>query len=270
MRHQSRSQMGGRGYDSRQRSENNQQEFEPTPYSSTSRGQWPHEDGRRGGSQRYGAYDTGSHPDYYGRGDSGARYENSGYGSQNYNYGRDSEYGSSRGGRESFGNEYFGDQDRNRQGRSSFGADQGTGFGQGEFGGGLRDRESYGRDSGGADSQRRSFAGKGPKGYKRSDERIREDVSECLEADHHIDASEVEVQVKEGVVTLTGTVDSRFAKRHAEEIIENLRGVKDVTNQIQVQSQSSTSSASAGSRTSVARTDSDRDEDSRNGKARRQ
>ncbi|HYG98337.1 MAG TPA: BON domain-containing protein [Terriglobales bacterium] len=78
------------------------------------------------------------------------------------------------------------------------------------------------------------FFGVGPKGYRRSDERIREDVSESLEDHPEIDASELEVTVKDGDVTLTGTVDNRLAKRLAEDVAANCRGVKDVNNQIRV------------------------------------
>lgn len=76
--------------------------------------------------------------------------------------------------------------------------------------------------------------GRGPKGYTRSDSRIEEDVNETLEFDRHIDASEIEVKVDNGIVTLSGSVDSRHAKRHAEDIIENIKGVKDVRNQITI------------------------------------
>jgi BON domain len=80
-----------------------------------------------------------------------------------------------------------------------------------------------------------SMAGKGPKGYVRSDERIREDVCDCLTDDPHLDASSIEVEVKNGEVTLSGTVDSREAKRHAEELIDRVSGVKDVQNSLRVQ-----------------------------------
>jgi len=86
--------------------------------------------------------------------------------------------------------------------------------------------------------------GKGPKGYQRSDERVKETVSECLEAHPDLDASEVEVQVKGGIVTLTGTVEDRKAKRMAEDAVEGLAGVKDVTNQLQVSKPSNTNSGS--------------------------
>lgn len=79
-----------------------------------------------------------------------------------------------------------------------------------------------------------SYAGRGPKNYRRSDERIREDVSEVLERDAYIDASEIEVDVKEGVVTLRGHTEDRRQKRMAEDAIENLSGVKDVRNELTV------------------------------------
>jgi osmotically-inducible protein OsmY len=76
---------------------------------------------------------------------------------------------------------------------------------------------------------REDYRGRGPKGYQRSDERIREEVSEALFHHPSIDASEIEIEVKEGVVTLTGEVDSRRTKRIAEEAIEAIRGVRDIS-----------------------------------------
>ena len=78
--------------------------------------------------------------------------------------------------------------------------------------------------------------GRGPKGYRRTDERIREDVNEALFRDEHVDASEIEVEVKEGDVTLMGTVDSREAKRQAEDCVWNVSGVRNVTNTLRVES----------------------------------
>jgi hypothetical protein len=79
-----------------------------------------------------------------------------------------------------------------------------------------------------------SYAGKGPKNYQRSDERIREEVSDRLTDDHRIDATDVDVEVRESVVTLTGTVRDRDQKRRAEDLAENVSGVKEVTNQIRL------------------------------------
>lgn len=76
--------------------------------------------------------------------------------------------------------------------------------------------------------------GKGPKGYRRSDQRIHEDI--CEELTHHdeLDASGIEVEVKDGIVTLSGVVDGRKEKRLAEDLIHDLRGVEDVQNRLTV------------------------------------
>lgn len=97
-----------------------------------------------------------------------------------------------------------------------------------------------------AGNTRGGFFGKGPKGYKRSDERIREEVSEALYRDYHVDASEIEVDVKDGIVTLSGTVDSRQSKRAAEECIENLTGVSDVHNRIRIAESGNVSNLRSG------------------------
>jgi osmotically-inducible protein OsmY len=82
--------------------------------------------------------------------------------------------------------------------------------------------------------QRGQFSGRGPKGYRRSDDRIKEDINERLTQDPYIDAWEIDVQVSGGEVTLTGTVDDRNSKRRAEDIVESISGVIDVQNQIRV------------------------------------
>lgn len=84
--------------------------------------------------------------------------------------------------------------------------------------------------------QRRSgqHAGRGPKGYRRSDERIREDVNERLTDDPYLDASNIEVTVDATIVTLTGTVEDRRDKRRAESLAEMVAGVTDISNQLRV------------------------------------
>jgi hypothetical protein len=79
--------------------------------------------------------------------------------------------------------------------------------------------------------------GRGPKGYQRSDARIMEDVNDRLTEDPHIDASEIEVRVEGREVTLTGTVNSRFEKRHAEDLAESVSGVTHVQNNLRIQQQ---------------------------------
>jgi hypothetical protein len=102
----------------------------------------------------------------------------------------------------------------------------------------FRDRGSYherGLEERRYDGMSRGVnVGKGPKNFTRSDERIREDVCELLQ-DSDVDASDIEVRVKDGEVTLEGTVDDRQAKRYAEEIVCRGRGVKDCHNQLRIQ-----------------------------------
>lgn len=82
---------------------------------------------------------------------------------------------------------------------------------------------------------RESYRGRGPKNYQRSDERIREMVCERLEDHHEIDASEIEVTVANGDVTLAGSVDDRHTKRLAEDVAESVPGVKNVANTLRVE-----------------------------------
>jgi osmotically-inducible protein OsmY len=77
--------------------------------------------------------------------------------------------------------------------------------------------------------------GRGPKGYTRSDDRIREDVSDRLSDDSSLDASEIEVTVSKGEVTLSGTVESREDKRRAEDLAETVSGVQNVQNNLRQQ-----------------------------------
>jgi hypothetical protein len=114
-------------------------------------------------------------------------------------------------------------------GYGSFGSGQDYGYGQTDYTRGFGPRFSYteaivvGR-----------FAGRGPKGYRRSDERIREEVNEELTRHPEIDASEIEVNVENGEVTLTGKVGDRHQKRLAEDLAERCSGVNDVHNQLKV------------------------------------
>ncbi|NUO48306.1 MAG: BON domain-containing protein [Polyangiaceae bacterium] len=75
---------------------------------------------------------------------------------------------------------------------------------------------------------------RGPKGYRRSDERVKEDVCDRLYHSLDLDSSDVEVKVQSGEVILTGTVPERAMKYRIESTIEDVSGVIDVTNQIRV------------------------------------
>ena len=208
--------------------------------------------------RRYGQYNQRDQPEYYGeRGAEGHRWdepewqrqrneepwsprEDYGryagerhYGQEQY---RDRPYSGSssyapRGG-------YEGQHEPYREGREGYGATaMGTGWGSTDTG---RHRLGSLTDSAADSAQhlaarRVSYAGRGPKGYKRSDERIREDVSEVLTRNHDVDATNIEVTVNDGIVVLAGTVDDRHSKRIAEDITQDVSGVRDVQNQIRVQ-----------------------------------
>ncbi|EAR50853.1 probable osmotically inducible sensory protein [Oceanicola granulosus HTCC2516] len=93
------------------------------------------------------------------------------------------------------------------------------------------------------DAERRreqDHRGRGPKGYVRSDARISEDVNDALTHDRLVDASEITVTVKDREVTLDGEVDSRQAKRRAEDCAEDCVGVEHVQNNLRVRRQAST------------------------------
>ena len=93
---------------------------------------------------------------------------------------------------------------------------------------------SVGKYQGFRNYGRGRHAGRGPKGYTRSDERICEDVCERLMEADEIDASEISVEVKDGVVHLSGRVDERWMKHRSEDIADGCGGVKDVRNELRV------------------------------------
>lgn len=181
-----------------------------------------------------------------------------GYGSRNYSTGRGAGYGSDayqERGESRFGTPGgTGDDHRYDRGFRA-GRDDGArpGFGQdldgpayargaprqeyerddGRRGGGFMERAA--RFFGGErDRDEESHRGRGPTGYRRSDARISEDVHDRLTEDRHIDASSISVSVKDGEVTLSGTVADRHAKHHAEHIVEDLSGVAHVQNNLRV------------------------------------
>lgn len=165
------------------------------------------------------------------------------------------------------------DRDRNRGweaiGRDRSWSGSGTGYGSTSSGSNWdrdRDRNRFAGGSSGFDTQRDSgrdrewnrnrdwdsdrdrdrgeswtdkvanFFGVGPKNWQRSDDKIREEVSEALEQDPRVDASNIEVNVQNGEVTLTGNVPQRHMKRWAEDVAERCRGVRDVHNQVRATS----------------------------------
>ncbi len=119
------------------------------------------------------------------------------------------------------------------------GLDSGRGFGRI----GVSRSDPWAGERGAADSpsrgpwtynRREDFTGRGPRNYRRPDERILEDVSDRLTDDAMVDASEIAVEVKQGEVNLTGTVRDRDQKRRAEDIAERVSGVNDVINALRI------------------------------------
>lgn len=206
----------------------------------------------------------------YGEGYPGAGREYGAERDERQDYGR---YGGRAFGGESYGGQRFGGQEYggragpsySGQGGQSYGA-QGQDYGSQAF----RSQGAWGREYGqggqrpsqtgfGAQNERLQrisdgdvdrpfggafafdqgrqgeYRGRGPKNYTRSDERIREDVNDRLSDDSWLDASEIEVQVSKCEVTLTGMVNSREDRRRAEDIAEQVSGVKHVQNNLRIQ-----------------------------------
>src|SRR5215212_7366605 len=186
------------------------------------------------GDYNRGDYGRGSYVGDYNRsyGQGGSGYERRDYGRQGSSdygrggYGGQGEYGS-------YGRQGYGDQDR---GVTGYRGERGfwdrasdevsSWFGSDEA---ARRREQDARQG---DQGAQHHRGRGPKGYTRSDERIREDLCDRLTDDPTVDASEIEVTVTNREVTLSGTVDSREVKRRAEDIAESVGGVTHVQNNL--------------------------------------
>jgi hypothetical protein len=188
--------------------------------------------------------------------------ERVGYGTQGYGtqgpqhaqvYDRQPDWASRR--RHMVGNYGYGSDSYSSQSGSGSMYDQNQGVGmQGHFGGssgGYGHVGNYGAEGGrtwqdqapGPQQQGtrgspqrmgQGHRGKGPKNFQRTDERIREAVSEALEIHDDIDATHIEVLVKNAEVILSGNVDTRDAKRLAEDVAASVSGVRDVQNQIKV------------------------------------
>ena len=200
-------------------------------------------------------YDYGRGPDYRGQ-----RYNRDDAGRDDYDRSRAwvgagvrgvSEYGSRYG---SNYDRYGSNDDMGARGSNDYGSGYGygsygpgssqgfQGYGQGtgrngSYGYGDRDASFYGGRYGfesEANRNRGGFAGRGPKGYQRSDARINEDVCDRLCDAPDIDASNIEVKVERGEVTLAGSVSDRSDKRRAEDLIENVSGVQEVHNNLRV------------------------------------
>lgn len=98
---------------------------------------------------------------------------------------------------------------------------------------------TFGEATGGLGSYttggRGQYSGVGPRNYRRPDESIREELCERLTAHGQVDATELDVQVSGGDVTLAGSIDNRHSRRVAEDLAWDVPGVRDVHNRIRVE-----------------------------------
>jgi len=118
--------------------------------------------------------------------------------------------------------------------------------------------------------------GRGPRGYRRADDRIHEDVCDRLQHHGRLDASDVEVSVEGGEVTLSGTVPDRTTKRIAEAVAETVRGVVDIHNRLtladrgeRTERERAATRSEAARRANVGRTQEERSEAARKASATR-
>ncbi len=120
------------------------------------------------------------------------------------------------------------------------------GYGRSEHERGFLDRaadevSSWFGDEDAEHRREQDHRGRGPKNYRRSDSRIEEDVNDNLTDHPRVDATEITVTVQDREVTLDGTVDTRAAKRAAEDCADHVSGVQHVQNNLRVQGPASTS-----------------------------
>ncbi len=81
---------------------------------------------------------------------------------------------------------------------------------------------------------KRNYYGFGPKGYKRSDQKLKDEASLLLNQDPILDSSNINIEVFNNVIYLRGFVDSRKDKKRAELLIEDIFGIEDIQNQLKI------------------------------------
>ena len=89
-------------------------------------------------------------------------------------------------------------------------------------------------DRPGEDTTGGNQQGRGPRGYRRSDQRVFADVCDLLTEDIEVDAREIDVAVSGGVVTLEGSVAGRMERERAEELADSVKGVVSIENNLLV------------------------------------
>lgn len=83
-----------------------------------------------------------------------------------------------------------------------------------------------------SEASREKHHGKGPRNFSRNDEHLKEEVSEAFLMSPELDPQNIDVAVKDGVVTLRGSVRIREDRFLAEDLALDVSGVKDVINLI--------------------------------------
>ena len=76
--------------------------------------------------------------------------------------------------------------------------------------------------------------GRSPQGFRRTDETLKEDVSEALYRCTEVDGSKIQVEVNLGKVTLRGFVEDMDQKIAAGNAIEKLAGIDEIYNELRV------------------------------------
>jgi len=67
-----------------------------------------------------------------------------------------------------------------------------------------------------------------------TDEEIKENIETTLLLNLELDSSEIKISVRNGIVTLQGTVDSFWKKNKTEDVISDLLGVIDIINKLTI------------------------------------
>lgn len=70
---------------------------------------------------------------------------------------------------------------------------------------------------------------------KNNDDALSKKVKKALQWEPILDSNEIDVSVEDGIVTLSGTVDSYTQKMEAEQAVRNIRGVKSIVNDVVVE-----------------------------------
>jgi len=108
------------------------------------------------------------------------------------------------------------------------------GYGRFNFAGGYGSTDLYGGVGLDRPVRTRPRSAVGPRNYRRSDERIREDICEELMQQPQIDSRDVSVAVRDGQVELAGSVPDRRMKHAIEDLADACPGVCEVSNRIRV------------------------------------